>query len=104
MLVSFVQRLFKLLHQIRGAFAGIECKQATSGLLGASRHVYGHQNTARRAEIRLKRRHCATPLSSLVVRCTRVAVSLYAALSRKAKVMATVLTYTGLAANMLISD
>ncbi|GFV74412.1 hypothetical protein TNCV_5128541 [Trichonephila clavipes] len=60
-----------------------------SGLLGASRCLYGYQNTARRIETRLKKRHCDTLVSSFVIRPTRPT---YAALSRGAEVMVTVLT------------
>ncbi|GFT23412.1 hypothetical protein TNCV_2016731 [Trichonephila clavipes] len=40
----------------------------------------------------LKRRHCAAPVSSFVVQRIRVAVSLYAALSSEAEVVATILS------------
>ena len=40
-------------------YADIECKHEVH--LEASRHVYGHENTARRIETRLKRRHCVIP-------------------------------------------
>ncbi|GFX39567.1 hypothetical protein TNCV_2103131 [Trichonephila clavipes] len=53
--------------------------------MSISKHVYGHQNTARRTETRLKKRHCTTPVLSFVVRYTRIAVSLYAALSRESE-------------------
>lgn len=51
-----------------------------------------HQITARINETRLKRRCCATPVSSFVVRHAWVAFSLYVALSREAAVMVGVLT------------
>ncbi|GFW15443.1 hypothetical protein TNCV_4655831 [Trichonephila clavipes] len=54
------------------------------GFFGVSRHVHGHQNTACRAGTHLKRRHCATPESSFIVRSTRVTVSLFSALLRDA--------------------
>ncbi|GFV48873.1 hypothetical protein TNCV_3956711 [Trichonephila clavipes] len=65
--------------------------EATSGLLGASRHVFGHQNTVRRTGTRLKRRLCAAPVSNFVWR-TRVAVFFCAALSKEGEVMTIVLT------------
>ena len=64
----------------------------THNFLRTSRHAYGYQNTARRSRTLLKRRCCAIPISSFVVRRTRVAVSLYAALSRKAEIMIDELT------------
>ncbi|GFU57147.1 hypothetical protein TNCV_1780091 [Trichonephila clavipes] len=90
--MSSTQWLPKPSRQIQGSYAGIECNQTTSDLLGASRHVYSHQNTARRIETRLSRRLCATSVSSFVVRRTKGAVSLYAGLSRKAEVMIAMLT------------
>ncbi|GFU71679.1 uncharacterized protein TNCV_3036191 [Trichonephila clavipes] len=67
-------------------------RQATSDILGALRHIYGPENTIRKTGIRLKRRHCAIPVSSFVIRCTRVAVSVFDGLSREAEVMSSVLT------------
>ena len=66
--------------------------QTTCSLLGASRHLYGHQNTAHRKWTRLKRRHCAIPVYNFVARHTRLANSLYAALSKEADVMVAKLT------------
>ncbi|KAF8792930.1 hypothetical protein HNY73_004468 [Argiope bruennichi] len=65
----------------------IECKQTICGLLGASRHVYGHQNSVRRTGTRLKRRHCTSPVSTFVVRGTKVTISLYVALSSENEIM-----------------
>ncbi|GFS47023.1 HTH_Tnp_Tc3_2 domain-containing protein [Trichonephila clavipes] len=70
-----------------------------SGLLGASRDLYSHQNTARRTEAHLKRRQCVTPVSSSIMRRTRL-ISLYAVLSREAELMVAVLT-VHVAANAL---
>ncbi|GFX59169.1 hypothetical protein TNCV_936841 [Trichonephila clavipes] len=81
-----------LLVDLEGPYAYIECKQETSGLLQASRHVYSHQNPAHRDKTRPKRQHCTTPLSSFVVRCSKVAVHLYAAVSREVEIMVAVLT------------
>ncbi|GFT40064.1 hypothetical protein TNCV_2170851 [Trichonephila clavipes] len=61
---------------MKGLYIDIECKQATSYLLEASRHVYGHQDTVRRTGTRLKRRHWVTYVSSFVVRRTKVVVPL----------------------------
>ncbi|GFS57771.1 hypothetical protein TNCV_2908841 [Trichonephila clavipes] len=47
-----------------------------SGLREASRHVYGPQTTARSTGTSQKRQHCNTPVSSFVVRCNKVAISL----------------------------
>ena len=58
-------------------------QQETCSLLGAQHH----QITGRRTGTHLKRWHCAIPASSFVARRTRVAISLYAALSREAKVI-----------------
>ena len=54
-----------------------------------SRHVSytGHQNTAPRIGIRLKRLHCVILISSFIVQRIKVTVSLYVALSRKSEVM-----------------
>ncbi|GFU71467.1 hypothetical protein TNCV_2378541 [Trichonephila clavipes] len=54
--------------QVQGLYSYIENKQATSGLLEAPSPAYGHQNTVRRTETRLKRRQCATPVSIFIVR------------------------------------
>ncbi|GFW00345.1 integrase catalytic domain-containing protein [Trichonephila clavipes] len=72
-------------------FIDIESKQVTSALFTASRHVHGHQDIVCRTRNHLKRRHCATPVSDLAVRHTRVTVSLCDALSRNAEEMVTVL-------------
>ena len=82
---------------MQGSYTYIECKQATRGLLGASRHLYGHNNTASRTGTDLKRRHCVFPVSIFVVWHTRVAVSLHTALSREDKVMVDELTGHGIA-------
>ncbi|GFX58020.1 hypothetical protein TNCV_4047781 [Trichonephila clavipes] len=96
MCVTFTQWLREPSHLAHDPDTDNEFKQATSGLLGATRHVYGHQNAAHKTGICLKRRYCTPLFSSFVKRCTRVDVSLYiyaaAALSRETKVMATVLT------------
>ena len=76
----------KLLLQMQDPYANIESNQAICGVLGACRHVYDRQNSARKTRTRLKRRHCVIPVSIFVVRRTRVAVSLYAGLSRETKV------------------
>ncbi|GFU63837.1 hypothetical protein TNCV_3496491 [Trichonephila clavipes] len=52
--------------------AGIKCKQVTIDLPGTSRHVHGHQKTARKTRNHLRRRHCATPVSSFLFRGTTV--------------------------------
>ncbi|GFX36830.1 hypothetical protein TNCV_3999921 [Trichonephila clavipes] len=53
------------------SYVDIECKQATSGFFGASRHVYGHLRTVNRTETRLKRQHRASIVYSCVVWLTR---------------------------------
>ncbi|GFU18196.1 hypothetical protein TNCV_2033461 [Trichonephila clavipes] len=53
---------------------------------------YAAISITRRIETGLKRRHCATSVSSFVVLRIRVGVTLYAALPNEAKVMVTVLT------------
>lgn len=58
------QWLPKPSHQVQGHYDDIERKQVMNVLHGASRHVYGHQNTACTTRIRLKRRHCAIPVFS----------------------------------------
>lgn len=88
MCVLYTQWLSKPSHYVQRP---IEWKQATSVLLGTSRHIYDHQNTARIIGIPRKRRHCAA-LSIFVVRCTKFAVFFYVALSRRTKVMGVVLT------------
>ena len=87
MCVSYTQWLPKSSHQVKGPHVDIECKQVTYGLFGASRHVYGHHNAACRTGTRLKRRHCAIPVSSCVVRRTRVVAFLFGAFSREAEVL-----------------
>ncbi|GFW95856.1 hypothetical protein TNCV_1625161 [Trichonephila clavipes] len=79
---SITQWFPKPSHLVLGLYADIKCKQVKNGLLGASRHVYGHHSTAYKTGTRPKRRRCATFVSSFVVRRTRVIVSLYAALSK----------------------
>ncbi|GFX06209.1 hypothetical protein TNCV_642541 [Trichonephila clavipes] len=68
-------------------------------VLGAFRHIHGHQNTARRNGTRLKRRHWAAPTPNFVVLRTRIAISLYAALSMQAEVMVTTLLQMSCRAN-----
>ena len=63
------------------------CKQATCGLLEATRQAYGYQNTASRTRIRLKRRHWTISVSNIFVRQTRLGVSFYFALPGEAKVL-----------------
>ncbi|GFV64021.1 transposable element Tc3 transposase [Trichonephila clavipes] len=72
-------------------------------LLRDSRHVYCHQNTARRTGTRLERQHCATLVFSFVVLCTRVVISLCAALSRIADVIVVMLTVQSVA-NVVAPD
>ncbi|GFW15368.1 hypothetical protein TNCV_3740721 [Trichonephila clavipes] len=88
---SCTQWLPKPSHLLQGHYAEIEFKHATSNLLGSTKHVYDHQNTACRTGTRLKK-HCTTHVSSFVIRCTIVSVLLYAVLSKEAEVMVTVLT------------
>lgn len=89
MSVSCIQSPCKPSHQVQGPHSDIECKRV---LFLDSMHVYGHQNTASRTGTRLKRRHCVTPLFCCVIRrITPVTVSLYAALSKEATVMVSVL-------------
>ncbi|GFX07900.1 hypothetical protein TNCV_4161691 [Trichonephila clavipes] len=90
--VSFTQWFYNPSYKVRGLYAGIECRHAKSGLFGESRHVYGNQNTARRTEAHLKRGHCPTTVSSFDFWPIRVAVSLYAALSKEVEAIAIVLT------------
>ncbi|GFV91374.1 hypothetical protein TNCV_898911 [Trichonephila clavipes] len=74
----------KLSHHVQDPYAAIQCKQTTSDLLGPSRHVYNHQNTARKTGTRIKRRHRTPPLSSFAVRHAKVT---FLGLSRKVEVM-----------------
>ena len=83
--VSCNQYLFEPSHQMQDPFTDIEWKQATCSLHKDSRYMSGHQNTASRAGTREKRLHCNIPALSFVVRFSRVAVSLHAALSREAE-------------------
>ncbi|GFX90640.1 hypothetical protein TNCV_3194581 [Trichonephila clavipes] len=68
-------------------YTNIECEQVTSCHLRSSRLVYGHQNTVRTTGNYLKREHCAPPVPSFVFRRTRIAVSLYADLSKKSSLL-----------------
>ncbi|GFT93977.1 hypothetical protein TNCV_2133591 [Trichonephila clavipes] len=80
---------------LKGLISKEDVLQEFNCLLGASRHVHSHQNTAGkifRTETRLKRRQRDTLASRVIVRHTRVNVSLYAAQSRRDEVMAAVLT------------
>ncbi|GFU67405.1 hypothetical protein TNCV_641051 [Trichonephila clavipes] len=92
MCVSCTQWLLKTSHRFQYPYVDTECQQGMSGLLGASRYLYGYQNTARRTGTRLKRRHYTTPGSNFVVQCTSVAFSLYAGMLKEAEVMAIVWT------------
>ena len=92
MCASCTQWLTKPSHYVQGLYVDIDCKQATCGLLGASKHVYGHQNTASKNGTRLKRRQCTVSSSSFIIRCTEIAVSLYGALIREIKLMIIELT------------
>ncbi|GFS89967.1 hypothetical protein TNCV_506971 [Trichonephila clavipes] len=92
MCVLCTQWYSKSLLQVQDLCADIEFKQTTSGFLGASRHVYSHQNTAGRSGRRLKRQHCGTPVSRFVVQRIRVSMSLFAVLSRENEVITTLLT------------
>ena len=92
MFVPPFQWLSNPLHQAKGTYTNIECKQVMHDVLAASRHVYGHKNTALRTEMRLKRQHCAIPVCSCSVRHTRVDVSIYAASSKEIKLMIIKLT------------
>ncbi|GFX30246.1 hypothetical protein TNCV_1963531 [Trichonephila clavipes] len=98
MRISCTQWLHKQLHKRQGPYAVIEYKQATSDFLGASRHAYGHQNIARITRTRLKRLHFTTHIFSSVIRRTSL---VYYGLSRKAEVMATLLT-VHIAANVFV--
>lgn len=114
--MSCTQWLTKLSHQVQGPYADIECKQVTGDLLGASRHIYSHQNTSCTTETRLKRRLCATPESSVIVeRNQNYRLSLCCILKgsrsngyragspRCSKRLLTVRADTGRSANMAIS-
>ena len=90
--MSSIQWLPKPSRHEQGSYTDIECKQVTFGLLGVNKLVYDHQNTGRRTGTHLKIRHCDISVSSFVVQFTTVAVSLYVALTRKAKVMVAELT------------
>ena len=75
MRVSYTQWLPKSLHRVQGLLCRYEFKQVTCCFLGASRHVYGFQNTVHRIGTRLKRLY-ATSVSSFVERRITVTVSL----------------------------
>ena len=68
-------------HQVYGLLCRYGCKQVTCGVLGSSTYVYGHQNATRRTWTSLEKLNCFIPLSSFIVRHTRITVSLYLALS-----------------------
>ena len=87
MCVSYTQWLPKPSHQVQGPYNDIEWKQVTCDFFWASWHVCGHQMTTHRPEIRLKKRHCAIPVSNLIVLCTSFAVFSYDKLWRETKVM-----------------
>ena len=87
----------KLSNRVHDSYADIECKQAKCGLLWASKHVYGHQNTACKILTRQKSEYCAILVSTFVVRSAGIVVSLYDALSREAEGM--VIGLTGHAAS-----
>ncbi|GFT21562.1 uncharacterized protein TNCV_2307811 [Trichonephila clavipes] len=55
-------------------------RKVTRNHLRDCRHLYGCQNTTRRISSRLKRRHCAIYISSLVIRHARVNFSFCASL------------------------
>ncbi|GFX42139.1 hypothetical protein TNCV_2135541 [Trichonephila clavipes] len=57
------------------------------------RHVYGHQNTVHKTGTRLKRRHCAPLLYPILSFGEPELPFLSVAFSRKAEVMATLLTF-----------
>ena len=73
--MSFTQWLSLPSQQMQRPYANIKHKKATCGLLRSSRHAYIHQNAADRTETRLKRRHYAIPVSSFVILCARMVVS-----------------------------
>ncbi|GFW45567.1 transposable element Tc1 transposase [Trichonephila clavipes] len=56
-------------------------------ILGSSKHIYGHLNTTRRSGTRLKRRQCAVPVTSLVVRSTTVKITPCCCLSEKWRII-----------------
>ncbi|GFU81623.1 hypothetical protein TNCV_4927541 [Trichonephila clavipes] len=72
-------------------YGDMELEQATSGFLGAFRHIGGYQNIALRTGTRLKSWHCTTYVTSFVIPGTRVVISLDSTLSRKAKIEVTLL-------------
>lgn len=88
-------------YYVQGLHIDIERKQLTRFLLETSRYIYGHQNTAYRTESNLIRWHCATLVSSPVVRSTRVVVSLYTSLSLKAAEIVDVLKFHLLQTSLL---
>ncbi|GFT25791.1 hypothetical protein TNCV_1517691 [Trichonephila clavipes] len=97
MCVSCTQWQLNPSHQVQCPYADIECKQVTRTLIEASRHIYGLPNIACRPRIYLKRRYCATSVSSYVGQRARAAVCLNAALSKGPEVMVATLTILALA-------
>ncbi|GFX38976.1 hypothetical protein TNCV_5055171 [Trichonephila clavipes] len=62
-------------------------------LLRSFRYIYSHQNTAHRTRTSLRLgRDCVSPISSFIIQHTQVAISLFAEISIKAKVMVIMLT------------
>lgn len=84
---------------MQGLYVDIKCKQVMSALRDLNTHM-GHQDIGRRTGIPLERRHFAIPVSSFVAWCTKVTLSFYTALSRKAAIMVAVLT-AQIAANVV---
>lgn len=85
----FIQWLSNSAHLEQHLYADVDA--STSDLPENSIHGYSHQITARRTETRLKKQQCDTPEPTLFVRCVRVTVSLYVALSREVAVMVAIL-------------
>ena len=81
----FTQYLFKSWYQTH--FAYFEYKKVMCVLLGATRRVFGHQNTGHRTEASLKRRHCVILEYSFIFRHTKLTMFLFAALSKGTEVM-----------------
>lgn len=92
MCVLSTEWLLKPSHQVQGIYNDIECKQPTSVLLEASKHIYGHQNTAWRTRTRLKWWHCAIPVWSFVIQCLLNVISNYAVLLRELAMVVSVIT------------
>ncbi|GFY00196.1 hypothetical protein TNCV_2835531 [Trichonephila clavipes] len=91
MCVSYTHWQPKPSQKVQVPCVNIECKKMTSVFFKDFRRVNDHQKAKNTTRTRLKNRY-ATPVLSFLFQNTRIAVSLYAALSREAKVMLAVLT------------